>query len=379
MRRRIGVVVAALVLAAGLGVPAAGAQAHMLVGIQDDALTLYGNPTFTFPLLRTLRVQIIRINLIWGGTPYGVANNRRPAHPQDPADPAYDWTLYDRAVRYAAQSHIQVLFSILFTPKWANGGAARNVPPRRYADLQNFAYAAAERYSGHYIPTEDNPDQLPLPAVKKWLAWNEPNNPVWLKQASGGHFTSPRSYAQICTAVWRGVHYTNFAGERVACGATGPRGNNAARSSRPSMSPLAFMRAARKAGMRHLDAYAHHPYYGRPSESPGNRPSGGAVELGNLRTLIAQSNRLFGRKPIWITEYGYQTRPPDRIFGVSYGQQARYLTEAYAIARHTPQVQMMIWFMLRDDTNLNIGWQSGLLTASGKKKPAFNAFRRLPH
>jgi hypothetical protein len=35
--------------------------------------------------------------------------------------------------------------------------------------------------------------------------------------------------------------------------------------------------------------------------------------------------------------------------------------------------------MLRDDTNLNIGWQSGFLTAAGKKKPAFNAFRRLPH
>ena len=378
MRKRLGVIAAALALAAGLGVPAAGAQAHMLVGIQDDALTVYGNPTFAFPLLRQLRTQIIRINLIWGGTKYGVANSRRPAHPQDPADPAYDWTVYDRAIKYAAQSHIQVLLTILFSPKWASGGA-RNLPPKRAADLRNFAYAAAERYSGHYIPTEDNPDQLPLPAVKKWLAWNEPNNPVWLKQTSGGHFTSPRSYAQICTAVWQGVHFTNFAGEQVGCGAPGPRGNNNAHSSRPSMAPLPFMRAARKAGMRRLDAYAHHPYYSRPSESPSSRPSGGAIELGNLRTLIRQSNRLFGRKPIWITEYGYQTRPPDRIFGVTYGQQARYLTQAYAIARRTPQVQMMVWFMLRDDTNLNIGWQSGLLTAKDKKKPAFDAFRRLPH
>jgi len=44
LRRRIGVVAAALILAAGLGVPAAGAQAHMLVGLQDDAMTVYGNP-----------------------------------------------------------------------------------------------------------------------------------------------------------------------------------------------------------------------------------------------------------------------------------------------------------------------------------------------
>jgi Glycosyl hydrolase catalytic core len=379
LRSRLGVVGAVLLLAAGLGVPAAGAQAHMLVGLQDDALTLYGNPTTTFPILRQLRTEIVRINLIWGGTTYGVANSRRPAHPQDPNDPAYDWTLYDRAVRYASQNHIQVLFTILFTPKWANGGGARNVPPSRMADLQNFAYAAAERYSGRFIAANDAGDETPLPAVKKWLAWNEPNNPVWLKQSAGGHFVSPRSYARICTAVWTGVHYTNFAGEQVGCGATGPRGNNQARSSRPSMSPLAFMRAARKAGMRHLDAYAHHPYYGRPSESPSARPGGGTVELGNIGTLIAQANKLFGRKPIWITEYGYQTRPPDRIFGVSFSKQAQYLSQAFAIARHTPQIALMIWFMLRDDTNLNIGWQSGLMTAAGKKKPSFNAFRRLPH
>jgi polysaccharide biosynthesis protein PslG len=377
LRRRLGFVAAALALAAGLGVPAAGAQAHMLVGIQDDAMTLYGNPTTAFPLLKQLRVQIVRINVIWGGATYGVAS-RRPAHAQDPGDPAYDWTLYDRAVRYASQNNMQVLFTILFTPKWANGGKARNVPPTNSADLQRFAYAAAERYSGHYIPTDDAGDESPLPAVKRWLAWNEPNNPVWLQQASGGRFVSPKSYARICTAIWQGVHFTNFAGEQVACGATGPRGNNQARSSRPSMSPLAFMRAARKAGMRHLDAYAHHPYYGRPSDSPAARPGGGAVELGNLGELITQANHLFGRKPIWITEYGYQT-PPDRIFGVSFAKQARYVTQAYAIARHTRQVTLMVWFMLRDDTNLDIGWQSGLLTASGKKKPSFNAFRRLPH
>jgi hypothetical protein len=376
LRRRIGVIAAVSTLAAGLAVPAATAARHMLVGIQDDAQTVYGNPTTTFRTLRELRTQIVRINLIWGGAPHGVATSR-PAHPQDPADPAYDWKLYDRAVRYAAQNRIQVLFTILFVPKWANGGRARNVPPNNYNDLRNFAYAAAQRYSGKYIPV-DVDEETPLPAVKKWLAWNEPNNPNWLKQTSGGRFTSPQSYARICNAIYTGVHNTNFAGEQVACGATGPRGNNNARSFRPSMAPLAFMKAARKAGLRRMDAYAHHPYYGKPTETPSARPNGGAVTMGNIRTLIALSNKLFGRRPIWITEYGYQTRP-DRLFAVSYGNQARFLTQAYAIARRTPQVALMIWFMLRDDTNIDAGWQSGVLTAAGKKKPAFNAFRRLPH
>jgi hypothetical protein len=376
LRRRAALSTFVLLVAACLSASAASAQRHLLVGIQDDAQTLYGNPVTTFQTLRQLRTQIVRINLEWGGR-YGVANDRRPAHPQDPSDPAYDWTLYDRAVRYAAQSRIQVLFTFLFTPKWANGGGAQNVAPSSSRDLLNFAYAAAERYSGHYISSTDN-DESYLPAVKKWLAWNEPNNPVWLQQSRGGRFISPRTYAQICNAVYQGVHATNFAGEQVACGATGPRGNNQARSSRPSMSPLAFMRAARKAGMRKMDAYAHHPYYSSRRDTPATAGRGGAVQLGNIRSLIALSNKLFGRKPIWITEYGYQT-PPDRLFAVSFGQQARYLAQAYALARGTPQVTLMVWFMLRDDTNLNIGWQSGLLTATGKRKPAFNTFARLPH
>jgi len=372
--RRIGVAAAIVLVAAGLCVPAASAKAHMLVGIQDDAMTLRGNPAFTFPTLKQLRTQIIRINLNWNDVA-----KRRPAHPQDPADPAYDWDLYDRAIRYSAQYGMQVLLTILFTPSWANGGGARSVPPSNYRDLLNFAYAAAERYSGHYIANTDSFDEVYLPAVKYWLAWNEPNNPNWLQQTSGGRFTSPRSYARICTAIWQGVHFTNFAGEKVACGGTGPRGNNAPRTGRPSMSPVAFMTLARKAGLRNLDAYAHHPYYSRPSETPASRPGGSAVELGNIDTLITAVNKLWGKKRIWITEYGWQTRPPDQLFGVSYARQAAYVRQSFAIARANPRIDLMVWFMLRDDTNLSIGWQSGFLTAAGKKKPSFSAFARLPH
>jgi hypothetical protein len=38
---------------------------------------------------------------------------------------------------------------------------------------------------------------------------------------------------------------------------------------------------------------------------------------------------------------------------------------------------MFLWFLLRDERRGAEGWQSGLLTASGKKKPAFAAFQRL--
>ena len=97
-----------------------------------------------------------------------------------------------------------------------------------------------------------------------------------------------------------------------------------------------------------------------------------------MSTLISLVNKLWGKKPIWITEYGWQT-PPDRLFSVSFARQAAYLRQSFAIARANPRIDLMVWFMLRDDTNIGIGWQSGLLTAGGKKKPSFSVFARLPH
>ena len=88
--------------------------------------------------------------------------------------------------------------------------------------------------------------------------------------------------------------------------------------------------------------------------------------------------RLYGNKRIWITEYGYQTNPPDRIFGVSFLNQARYLTQAYGIAKRHPRIDMFLWFLLRDERlGVDQGWQSGLLTAPGARKPSFAAFQKL--
>jgi hypothetical protein len=38
---------------------------------------------------------------------------------------------------------------------------------------------------------------------------------------------------------------------------------------------------------------------------------------------------------------------------------------------------MFLWFLLRDERRRADGWQSGLLTAGGAKKPAFVAFQKL--
>ena len=54
-------------------------------------------------------------------------------------------------------------------------------------------------------------------------------------------------YAKICNAVVKGVRKTTIGASKVACGVTGPRGNNNPNSSRAATSPLAFLRAM-KAG-----------------------------------------------------------------------------------------------------------------------------------
>jgi Glycosyl hydrolase catalytic core len=372
-------------VAAGVAVPSASASRFLQRGIFDDAQIHYGNPDTVFPVLRTLRTQLIRINLVWGGA--GGVAKRRPANPANPADPAYDWSAYDRTVNYAAQYGIKVVFSIVGTPPWANAAAGVNVVPRNALDLQRFAAAAARRYNGRY-PAADG--RL-LPSVRSWLAWNEPNNPAFLrpqyrKVAGRSVPQSPIDYAKICNAIVKGISVTTVGASKVACGVTAPRGNNNPNSERPALSPIAFLRGMKLAGATGFDAYAHHPYYGSPSETPSTpppTPSRGqaptAVTLGNIDLLIREVTKLYGNKRIWITEYGYQTKPPDPIFGVTLAKQATYLTQAFGIAKRHPRIDMMLWFLLRDETRARIeeGWQSGLLTTGGTRKPSFAAFQRL--
>ncbi len=384
MSRASRVLAATLAAAAGLCAAAvATAAPHMQIGVYDEGQTFYGDATTVYQTYQQLHVGVLRVNLYWGG-PLGVAK-AKPFRASDPRDAGYDWSLYDRTALYAASHGIKLLFSIEGTPKWANGGASPNRPPYDYAYLRDFAYAAAARYSGQYV---GNGGQT-LPAVRLWAAWNEPNNPAFLRPQfvkKGGKWIvqSAISYAKICNAVYTGVHETLFKNEKVACGVTAPRGNNNPLSGRPSVSPIAFLTAAKKAGMKTFDAYAHNPYYGVPTETPTTVPpgthSGGAptaITLANINLLIAAVSHLYGPRRFWITEYGYQTKPPDPDFGVSWARQAKYLTEAFAIAWANPRIDLMLWFLVRDEPALS-GWQSGLETVTGVKKPAYRAFQKLP-
>jgi hypothetical protein len=347
----------------------------MLIGFYDDE-QIYGRTDWAFTQLESLRAGIVRVTLDWAAVA-----KRRPAEAADPADPAYNWSAVDNVITKAGKNRMRVVLAVYGTPRWA--GPAKNRLPRRITDLRLFSFAAATRYSGTYrVEAGENEPERTLPAVRFWLAWNEPNNPIFLKPQwkKVRRVWRPQSafdYAKICSAIWAGVHSTGLANEKVACGVTGPRGNNAPASSRPSTSPLVFLTWLRRAGLKRFDAYAHHPYYGSRLERPSTIPrTKNAVTLGNIGVLMRQLKRLYGSKRLWVTEYGYQTRPPDRFFGVSYALQAKYVHQAYALARKTRGIDMFVWFLIRDERRL-AGWQSGVMTSNGKRKPAFRAFQTL--
>jgi hypothetical protein len=403
--KRICRVAVAILIAAGLAASAATAgtrttakhtSSHLLLGINDEAFTLYGDPASAFETLQSLGAKVLRVNLYWGGNKWAVANSE-PSTPADPGDQAYDWSLYDRLARYAANSGIKLVLSIVGTPSWANHGAGRNHAPTSYKALQDFAHAAAIRYSGYYVPPAWQQDSTlaaptdPLPLETMWTAWNEPNNPVFLapqykRVGKTWRVQSAYDYARICNAVYAGIHSAMISvgrpvpGEKVACGVTDPRGNDNAGSSRASVDPLSFLIAAHKYGMKKFDVYAHNPYASAGNEPPSYVPKGRfkrRVQMGNIGLLLSEIKRFYGPKHLWITEYGYQTNPPDHtILGTTWSKQAAYLKQAYTIAKKNPRIDMLLWFLVRDQPQIT-GWQSGLETVADVHKPAWNVFRAL--
>jgi hypothetical protein len=156
----------------------------------------------------------------------------------------------------------------------------------------------------------------------------------------------------------------------VGGGVTAPRAGSS------GVAPVPWLRAMASAGAK-LDAYAHHPYPGRPQgETPWSPKCANCqtIAMADLERLEAEVRRAFGAKPIWLTEYGYQTNPPDIFLGVSPETQAKYVASAALRVYRAPAVDMLIFFMVRDDTQPG-GWQSGLFTANGVVKPAYAAFR----
>ena len=131
-----------------------------------------------------------------------------------------------------------------------------------------------------------------------------------------------------------------------------------------------------------LDATAisHHPYIQGGSRSPLTPPRSDEItidSISRLKAILGQGARrgmLRRGLPIYYTEYGFQTNPPDRTLGVSLSRQAAWLDESDWIAYRDPAVRGLAQYLLRDDPDLS-GFQSGLEFSDGRAKPSLSSYR----
>ncbi|MGI8749849.1 MAG: hypothetical protein ACR2J6_04755 [Thermoleophilaceae bacterium] len=407
-----------LALAAGLafsGPPPSTERVETIM--QDDATLLYrprAQVRRSLKRMARLGVDRVRITARWGQV---VPHREWEIRPFFDATDSSQYDAHalaklDRAVKGARDEGMQVMLDLgFFAPRWAvtrPGRSGRDVwrpSPREFA---RFSRAVAERYSGGF-PDPAHPARK-LPAVRLWTTWNEPNHRVFLRpqwERVGGRWLpmTPHIYRRLHNVAYDQVKRVSGK-NRVLIGGLasfGDRGRGPARG----IGPLRFTRelACVDARLRPLrrpecrgfaplraDGFALHPYSFHTA--PGDvAPIADRVQIGELSKLtgllarLEARGRFAQRLPLYMTEYGYQSDPPDPG-GIDPALEARFSGQALELALSNPEVRSFPQFLLYDigpdrskplgSRARNGGFQTGLYTYDGKPKPAVIQGFRLP-
>ncbi len=387
--RRLTIILAML-CAAALAAPAAHASSKQLTVLQDDS-QLYrqdgATRERTLDEFQALGADVVKIQIYWREV--APAGRRKPSG-FDGANPAsYNWGTYDDVVRGIVARGMQPFLSIGNTaPDWATAKVIRRkgIYKPSVKELGLFAQAVGSRYSGSYGG---------LPRVSLWSIWNEPNLYSWLSpQRSQGVPVSPSIYRNLYLAAHKGLSASGHAGDTILLGELMPLG--AGEDSK--VTPVEFLRelacldshyrqytgkAAKRRGCKQVgriptSGIAYHPY--NRFRGIANRPRAGEATITTLRRItsvadkLARRGKLPRRLPLWITEYGFQTNPPDftqnpiaRVPG--------YMDESEYIAFRNPRVRSYSQYTLLDEP-LSAVWQAGLRFHNGRAKPGvYDAFR----
>jgi hypothetical protein len=401
---------------AGMGVLACGLAALLLAGsgsgsrelettLQDDALLLNRPPALVRQTARTiaaLGVDRVRITAGWSVIAPSPRAREKPGRPFRAFDPSTyprdAWDRLDTAVDAARDHGLEVMLDIGFwAPRWAVPRASRNPARERYApdpaEFAHFAEAVARRYGGR---------------VGLFTTWNEPNHPSFLspqwRRTKRGRVrpASPHVYRALHEAAYTAIKRVRPQA-RVLIGGTSSTGQ---RSGRGGVPPLRFVRelacvtaqlepltVRECAGYKPLraDGYAHHPYSktidpAALTGDPDDAPLGEVAQLSGLLQALAERGRVERKLPLFLTEYGYESRPDDPFAPFDRDEQARHLAKASYLAWRDHEVQMFAQFLLRDIHPLESGrpagtrgfyrdWQTGLYGPDGDPKPALQAFK----
>jgi Cellulase (glycosyl hydrolase family 5) len=338
-----------------------------------------------FTQMQALGVKAIRVELYWANVAPGADDAVRPSF--DATDPAgYHWGEYDAVLAEAQRLKWQVLLTVTSpVPRWAtaNHTAPYLTRPDNLA-FQEFMTAVARHFGSQ---------------VSLYAIWNEPNQAGWLRPQFNANGTpaSPRIYRGLFQAGYAGLRAGGISHPKVLIGETAPFGESSVNTRKlgvdQNVSPLAFLRGMlclnadyRKSATcseLHPYGYSHHPYTlpAGPFYAPPNQDD---VTIGTLARLssalgrAARAGALPPRLPIYLTEFGFNTKPSQ--IGVSRAQQAQFDAIAERIAWEDPAVAAFSQYQLRDDPRPTSrpkgfsGFQTGLESALGAPKPLFYGF-----
>lgn len=369
----------ATIVAVLAAAPAAHAAADQLLIMQDDSLMRHSGAAAreaTLDEMEDLGVDVVKIQLYWDElAPKGAT---KPAG-FDAADPgSYNWGTYVEAVDAIIAHGMRPFLTVgSRAPDWASGRRGRRgtfKPNAREFGL--FTQAAALRFSNVHI----------------WSMWNEGNLDSWLSpQRVKGLPVAPHVYRRLYMAAHRALTDNGHAGDTILLGELMPNGYKAPGKT----SPIGFLRemacldgsyrpyrgaAARRRGCTRFkriptSGLAYHPYVVPGGDGPDEASIYKLDRLTRALDRVARRGGITRRTPIWITEFGWQTSPPDvGILGRPLRQAAGLLDLSEWLAFKNRRVAAHGQYLLRDDP----AWESGLRFGRGEKKRHTYAAFRMP-
>ena len=295
----------------------------------------------------------------------------------DPADRSYDFSRLDAAVEDAVAHGLEPLVMVTSAPDWAEAPdrweyAHKGTWAPRPAALADLAVALGRRYSGAWPASG-----APLPRVRLWQAWNEPNLPRYLQPqwvARRGRWIpyAPQRYRAMLAAFERGMRSVQ-PDATVATAGTAPVGEP--RDGQGRMSPIRFWasmlcvapdpphrRLPCRGGSPRFDVAAHHPLsVGDPDRPAALRHDVAIADLGKLRRVLAAA----GLAPrLWITELNWDAGRR----GVPAGRQARYVARGLRLL-DAAGADLTVWHLLADPAPAPHAHPAGLWQDSSGLRP----------
>jgi hypothetical protein len=376
-----------LLVAAGwpLGVSPARASSSEWNVFEDHPTLVRSGPIVREQSLQTitgLGADTLRIEVKWAEVAPRPGSKKKPKFAATDPGAYPGFQPYDDLIIRAAGRGLRVILTLApDAPRWATaGGRGRNYKIRA-SDFAAFARAVGRRYSGTYGG---------LPAITYWSIWNEPNHVFFLSPRS----QAPQIYRGLVQLGVPALRATAPKNAKIFVGELAPVG-----TATKVIGPLSFMqqwlclnkrwkrvRSRGCQGFKKVNAngFAHHPY-GPTTVVPKKRDIISMLVIRRLASALdraARAGRITRRLPIYSTEFGYQTNPPDPFVSTSPARQAEILNQMEEYSYRYSRLKSYSQYLLSDDKARSgssalrwAGFQTGLRFSNGKIKPSFAAYK----